>query len=124
MKILYLKFFVYLFLAVLGWPLNFHFMFDLMLLSALVVFGLSFFLPKSIEHKRESPTPSLPTGPSDVETSALRIPVPPDDAEGDSEHLLVEGVMESESNDTKQQVVSSDTAVLNQNRLNFIHTIT
>ena len=38
----------------LGWPLNFHFMFDLMVLSAAGIFLLSFFMPKSIELKRKA----------------------------------------------------------------------
>ena len=39
----------------LGWPLNFHFVFDLMVVASVATFVLSFFLPKSIERKRESP---------------------------------------------------------------------
>ena len=39
----------------LGWPLNFHFVFDLMVVSSVGIILLSFFLPKSIENKRKTP---------------------------------------------------------------------
>ena len=52
---LYHRFLSSLSLLGLGWPLNFHFVFDLMLVSSVVTILLSFFLPKSIEKKRQSP---------------------------------------------------------------------
>ncbi|XP_064395465.1 uncharacterized protein LOC135342613 isoform X1 [Halichondria panicea] len=61
----------------LSWPLNFHFMFDLMIISAAVVFALSFFLPKSIEYKREPPPPEpSTTPPPDIEQPIPEIPTP------------------------------------------------
>ena len=63
--------------AGLSWPLNFHFMFDLMIISAAVVFALSFFLPKSIEYKREPPPPEpSTTPPPDIEQPIPEIPTP------------------------------------------------
>ncbi len=120
-----LKSFVFI-LAVFGWPLNFHFMFDLMLLSAVAIVALSFFLPKSIEHKREPPPPSLPTSPPDLKSSTTPIEhkrepplpslptspldlkssttqVPLDDIVDDSELLLAEEL--TDSNDSKHIVI-------------------
>ena len=37
-----------------GWPLNYHFMYDLVAVSSLVAVVISFFLPKTIEKKRDT----------------------------------------------------------------------
>ena len=44
---------IILFHTGLGWPLNYHFMFDLLAVLALVTIGISLFLPKTVEKKRE-----------------------------------------------------------------------
>ncbi len=36
-----------------GWPLNFHFVFDILAICAIGVIVLALFLPRSIEMKRE-----------------------------------------------------------------------
>ena len=54
-------------------------MFDLMIISAAVVFGLSFFLPKSIEYKREPPPPEPSvTPPPEIPTPEPSATPPPD----------------------------------------------
>jgi len=37
----------------LGWPLNYHFVFDLLAVLGLLTIAVSLFLPKTIEKKRE-----------------------------------------------------------------------
>lgn len=44
---------IVLFHTGLGWPLNYHFMFDLLAVLALLTIVLSLFLPKTVEKKRE-----------------------------------------------------------------------
>ena len=46
---------VYYVCAGRGWPLNFHFMFDLLAVLTVGVVLLSLLLPKSAERKRDSP---------------------------------------------------------------------
>ena len=40
--------------AGLGWPVNYHFVFYVCVLVALLTAGLTFILPKSIEKKRDT----------------------------------------------------------------------
>ncbi|XP_064385510.1 uncharacterized protein LOC135334305 isoform X2 [Halichondria panicea] len=61
----------------LSWPLNFHFMFDLMIISAALIFALSFFLPKSIEYRRELPPPE-PSATPEISTPEPSATLPPD----------------------------------------------
>ena len=37
----------------LGWPLNYHFVFDLLAVLGLLTIAVSLFLPKTVEKKRE-----------------------------------------------------------------------